>query len=67
MKEGIALAILFAAILFGLVALGGAVTMVLWNWVVPALGGPKLGFWTAAGVNLLAAWLFGRSGSTKLK
>lgn len=59
MKTSLALGILFLAILAALVAGSAALTMVLWNWVVPALGGPKLGFWLSVGVNTLFGWLFG--------
>lgn len=57
---GLAL-ILIVALICAIVALGGWITMILWNLVVPALGGAKIGFWMGVGINLLARWLFGRS------
>ena len=48
---------LFAAVA---VALAGAVTMALWNVLLPALfGWPTLGFWQALGLLLLSKMLFG--------
>ena len=52
--------------ILGCVALGvafvtlvGAVTMALWNWLVPTLfAGPVINFWQALGLLLLAKILF---------
>lgn len=52
------LKIFAAGVLFLLVA--GGVTMLLWNWLVPALvSGPQITFWQALGILLLAKILFG--------
>ena len=59
--------------IIGCIALGalfiagvGAVTMLLWNWLVPSLfGGPVIQFWQALGLLLLSKILFsgfGRGG-----
>lgn len=40
-----------------------AVTMALWNWLVPSLfGGPVITFWQSAGLLLLSKILFGGFG-----
>jgi len=57
---GLAL-ILIVALICAAVMLGGWITMILWNWVIPALGGPKIGLWLGVGINLLSSHLFGRS------
>jgi hypothetical protein len=55
--------------LLGVVALAaiGAVTMVLWNWLVPDLfNGPAINFWQALGLLALTKilfWSFGKGGS----
>lgn len=47
-----------------IVAAIGAVTMLLWNWLMPTLFAlPQLGFWQALGLLLLAKILFGGWGS----
>lgn len=52
---------LVAGIVF--VLLAGTVTMVLWNWLVPALfSGPELRFLEALGLLLLTRILFGSWG-----
>jgi hypothetical protein len=44
----------------------GAVTMLLWNWLVPSLfNGPELGFLQALGLLLLAKILFGGWGGRR--
>ncbi len=44
-------------------ALFGWITMLLWNWLVPALfNGPVIGFWQALGLLLLCKILFGGFG-----
>lgn len=43
----------------GLLALCGAVTMWLWNWLMPAIFQlPAIGFWQAVGLLILAQILF---------
>jgi len=45
------------------VAIGGAVVMLLWNWLMPALFGlPQVGFWQALGLLALSRILFGGFG-----
>jgi hypothetical protein len=54
-----ALCVLFA-LLFGYV------TMLLWNWLVPALfSGPVINFWQALGLLVLSKILFGSFGGGK--
>jgi hypothetical protein len=49
----------FAALLL-FIALGGAVVMKLWNWLLPPLfGWPELTFWQALGILALSRILFG--------
>lgn len=61
---GLGLAVLFCAIIFAIISFNAWILMILWNWVVPALGGPHIGFWLSMGVSLLSSALFG---SVKLK
>lgn len=45
------------------IAIGGAVVMLLWNWLLPTLFGWKLiTFWQAVGLLALCRILFGRHG-----
>jgi len=45
------------------IAVGGALVMLLWNWLLPNLFGWRLiTFWQAVGVLALCRILFGRSG-----
>ncbi len=45
------------------IALGGAIVMLLWNWLLPALfGWPRIAYWQALGVLLLCRILFGGFG-----
>jgi len=45
------------------VTVGGAVVMLLWNWLLPGLfGWPELGFWQALGLLALCRILFGGLG-----
>lgn len=45
------------------IALGGALVMLLWNWLLPTLFGWRLiTFWQAVGLLALCRILFGRSG-----
>jgi len=42
------------------VAVGAALVMTLWNWLLPSLfGWPQLGFWQALGLLALSRILFG--------
>ena len=44
-------------------ALGAAIFMGLWNWVVVAIFGlPKLSFWLAWGLSFLLGMVFGARG-----
>jgi hypothetical protein len=64
-----------AAVVFipGFLALFGAVTMWLWNWLMPAIFKlPAIGFWQAVGILILAQILFkgghvGRAGRSHWK
>jgi hypothetical protein len=55
-------ALVIAAIVVGvpgLVALFGAITMWLWDWLMPSIFGlPRIGFWEALGILVLAQILF---------
>src|SRR5512141_2930694 len=45
------------------IALGGAVVMWLWNWLLPSLFGlPQIGFWQAVGLLALSRILLGGFG-----
>lgn len=45
------------------IAIGGGVVMLLWNWLVPPLfGWPQVTFWQAFGLLALCRILFGGSG-----
>lgn len=47
------------AVLF--VAAGGAIVMLLWNWLIPSITGWRaIGFWEALGLLILTRILFGR-------
>ena len=55
---------IFAPLMFlaflAFVALGGAVVMALWNWLLPSLFGlPMVTFWQALGLLALSRILFG--------
>ena len=44
-----------------IVAVGGAVVMLLWNWLMPAIFGlGAVSFWQALGILVLCRLLFGR-------
>lgn len=48
---------------FFFIALGGAIVLLLWNWLLPPLFGvPAIGFWQALGLLALCRILFGRWG-----
>lgn len=54
--------------LIGLIFLGPAITMWLWNWVaVDLFGVPAIGYWTAFGLQWLCNLLFGRTVTVKGK
>ncbi len=58
---GIAVAAIVAVAL--LVAIGGLVVMLLWNWLAPALfGWSQIGYWQAVGLLALCRILFGGIG-----
>lgn len=60
-----------AILLFGLLVLGFSLlfaipTMLLWNWLMPAIFGlTKITFWQAFGINFLSGLLFKSSSSCK--
>jgi hypothetical protein len=52
--------VLLALFIVPAVAAFGAVTMLLWNWLVPTIfSGPVVTFWQALGLLLLGKILFG--------
>ena len=54
--------------LIGLLFLGPAITMWLWNWVaVDLFGVPAIGYWTAFGLQWLCNLLFSRTVTVKSK
>lgn len=58
---GTRVALILAGVVFvpGILALFTAITMWLWNWLMPALFKlPTIGFWQAAGVLILSQILF---------
>lgn len=58
------LVMLFLILLFALIF--GAITMLLWNWLMPYLFGlPEISIYMAIGINFLAGLLFGRFRSSK--
>lgn len=76
MPRGKRIAIMIAAALVfvpAFLALFGAVTMWLWNWLMPAIFKlPAIGFWQAVGILILAQILFkgghaGKMGRANLK
>ena len=53
--------VILAILLF--IAIGGAIVMGLWNWLLPALfDGPRITFWQAVGILALCRILFGGFG-----
>jgi hypothetical protein len=62
-KRWIVLAPLAILALVAFIAIGGAVVMVLWNWLLPPLfGWPQLTYWQALGILALCRILFGGCG-----
>ena len=59
MKE-LGLGCLLVIIIVGIVAsIGGLITMLLWNWLIPQLfNGPEISFWMAWGLMILLGILF---------
>lgn len=54
--------------IIGLLFLGPAITMWLWNWIaVDLFGAPTIGYWTAFGLQWLCNLLFGRTVTVKGK
>ena len=67
-ETGCLVIILCAIGLIGLLFLGPAITMWLWNWVaVDLFGVPAIGYWTAFGLQWLCNLLFGRTVTVKGK
>lgn len=59
---GCGAAILIVLLLIGLLFLGPAITMWLWNWIAVSLfNAPVIGYWTAFGLQWLCHILFGRT------
>jgi hypothetical protein len=62
MKKVLKIAMWTVACVF-FVLLFGYITMILWNWLIPALfNGPVIHFWQALGLLLLSKILFGFGG-----
>ena len=62
-KRLIFLAPLFILAFLLFIALGGAVVMLLWNWLLPPIfGWREIGFWQALGLLALCRILFGGFG-----
>ena len=65
---GCGTAILIALLLIGLLFLGPAITMWLWNWIAVGLfGAPVISYWTAFGLQWLCHILFGRTVTIRSK
>lgn len=63
MRKRWAMAPLLFLVFLLFIALGGAVVMQLWNWLLPPLlGGPRITFWQALGLLALCRILFGGFG-----
>ena len=59
---GCGAAILIVLLLIGLLFLGPAITMWLWNWIAVGLfNAPVIGYWTAFGLQWLCHILFGHT------
>jgi len=65
--EFLVLGVVVVGILFGVSLLFALPTMILWNWLMPAIFGiTKIGFWQAWGINFLSGILF-KSSTTSSK
>lgn len=65
---GCGAAILIALLLIGLLFLGPAITMWLWNWIAVSLfGAPVISYWTAFGLQWLCHILFGHTVTVRSK
>lgn len=65
---GCGAAILIALLLIGLLFLGPAITMWLWNWIAVELFAlPYIGYWQAFGLQWLCHILFGRTVTVRSK
>lgn len=65
---GCGAAILIALLLIGLLFLGPAITMWLWNWIAVSLFGlPVIGYWQAFGLQWLCHILFGHTVTVRSK
>lgn len=65
--EFLVLGVVVVGILFGISLLFALPTMILWNWLMPAVFGiTKIGFWQAWGINFLSGILF-KSSTTSSK
>lgn len=60
--------ILFALLLIGLLFIGPAITMWLWNWIAVELFAlPYIGYWQAFGLQWLCYILFGHTVTVRSK
>lgn len=65
---GCGIIILCAILVIGLLFLGPAITMWLWNWVAVELFAlPYIGYWQAFGLQWLCHILFGRTVTVRSK
>lgn len=65
---GCGAAILIVLLLIGLLFLGPAITMWLWNWIaVDLFGASVIGYWTAFGLQWLCHILFGHTVTVRSK
>lgn len=61
-------AVVCLILLIGLLFLGPAITMWLWNWIaVDLFGAPVIGYWTAFGLQWLCHILFGHTVTVRSK
>ena len=65
---GCGVILLAALAIIGLIFLGPAITMWLWNWIaVDFFGAPVIGYWTAFGLQWLCHILFGHTVTVRSK
>lgn len=66
--DGCGVIIFCVALLIGLLFLGPAITMWLWNWIAVELFAlPYIGYWQAFGLQWLCNSLFGRTVTVRSK
>lgn len=67
-EDGCLWVVLAVILVIGLLFLGPAITMWLWNWVaVDLFGAPVIGYWTAFGLQWLCHILFGHTVTVRSK